>query len=70
MGKVRAVPDTYSIYDKIVVEGPLTMEQFNVYIKSKYPVNVTQLYKGRENFYDWYNGEHAKYWGARIEDIY
>jgi len=46
------------------------MEQFNAHIKSLYPVNVSQLYKGRENFYDWYNGEHAKYWTARIEDIY
>lgn len=28
MGKVKAVPEGFTIYDKIVLQGPLTFQQF------------------------------------------
>ena len=47
MGEVRAIPECFTIYEKIVLEGPLTFEQFFAILKEKYDVNVTLVSSGK-----------------------
>jgi ubiquitin-activating enzyme E1 len=54
MGKVKAVPEGFTIYDKIVIQGPITMQQFFDMMKEKYSIEVTLVSSGKVALYNGY----------------
>jgi hypothetical protein len=72
MGKVKAIPEGYTIYEKIVVEGPLTFEQFFEEMKTRFNIDVTLVSSGKVALYNSYlpGNKHAVRRPRHIEDVY
>jgi len=73
MGKVKAVPEDHSIYDKIVIQGPLTFQQFMDELKAKYNVEITMMSCGPKTvLFNGYlpGGKHNVRKPRLIEDVY
>lgn len=54
MGKVKAIPDGFTIYDKLLVEGPLTVQGFLDHIKEKFGVELSMISAGKYLLYNPY----------------
>lgn len=72
MGKVKAVPEGFTIYDKIVVRGPMNFKQFFDEMKEKHGVEVTLVSSGRVALYNGYlpGNKHAVRLTRTPDDIY
>jgi len=72
MGKVKAIPEDYTIYDKIVVQGPMTLEQFFEEMKNRFNIDVTLVSTGQVALYNGYlpGNKHSVRKPRLIEDIY
>jgi ubiquitin-activating enzyme E1 len=72
MGKVKAIPEGYTIYDKIVIDGPMTFEQFFTYMKEKYNIDITLVSSGKVALFNGYlpGGKHNVRKPRRIEEVY
>jgi len=72
MGKVKAIPEGFTIYDKIVVEGPLTFQQFFDQLKERFNIDITLVSSGKVALYNGYlpGNKHAVRKGRLIEDVY
>lgn len=72
MGKVKSIPEDYTVYDKIVIEGPMTFQQFFDHMKSTYKVDITLVSAGKcALFNDYLPGKkHSVRLPLFIEDIY
>lgn len=45
-GKTQAIPSNYTCWDKIIIDGPLTVEQLCEYLKTKYNLNIRMILAG------------------------
>ena len=54
MGKVKAIPDGFTIYDKLLVEGPLTVQGFLDHVKEKFGVELSMISAGKYLLYNPY----------------
>ncbi len=72
MGKVKAIPEGFTIYDKIVIDGPMTFEQFFATMKERYNVDITLVSSGKVALYNGYlpGNKHAVRKPRRIEEVY
>lgn len=72
MGKVIAIPEGYTIYDKIVIDGPSTFEQMFATLKERYNIDVTLVSSGRVALYNGYlpGNKHSVRLPRRIEEVY
>ncbi|CDW78639.1 ubiquitin-activating enzyme e1 family protein [Stylonychia lemnae] len=72
MSAVKAIPEGFTIYDKVIVNGPLTFEQFFEEMKSRFNIEVTLVYSGDQPLYDTYSvgNKHAVRKSRNIEDVY
>jgi len=72
MGKVKAIPEGYTIYDKIVIEGPMNFDAFFAKMKAEYKVNITLVSSGKVVLYNSYHpgNPHAVRRPRNIEDVY
>jgi ubiquitin-activating enzyme E1 len=72
MGKVKAIPEGFTIYDKIVMEGPMTFEQLFAEMKNRYNVDVTLVSSGKVALYNGYlpNNKHAVRRPREIAEVY
>ncbi len=72
MGKVKAIPEGFTIYDKVVVQGPLTFDQFFEKMKTDFNIDVTLVSSGRVALYNGYlpGNKHAVRKPRLIEDVY
>ena len=72
MGKVKAIPEGYTIYDKIVVEGPMNYSSLIAKMKADYNVDVTLISSGKVARYNGYlpGNKHAVRLPRNIEDVY
>jgi ubiquitin-activating enzyme E1 len=72
MGKVKAIPEGFTIYDKIVIEGPMNFKQLFDYLKEKFNVEITLVSSGKVALYNGYlpGNKHAVRLPRNIEDVY
>ena len=71
-GPVKAIPDEYTIYDKITVkEGSLTLQELFDWLKKEYKVDVSMVACGAAALYNGFlpSGKHAARLSRKIEDI-
>ena len=45
--KVQAIPEGYTIYDKTIVQGPMTFQQFFDHMKKNYNIDITLVACGK-----------------------
>ena len=72
-GPVKAIPDPYTIYDKVVVQqGSLTFQQFFDSIKASHNVDCTMVACGKMALYNAYlpGGKHEARKSKIIQDVY
>ena len=70
MGPVKAIPEGWNVWDKIIIEGSKTCKQLIDYLKSKYNINVDMLsVNGISIISTFLDGAKAKY-DKKIEDVY
>jgi ubiquitin-activating enzyme E1 len=72
MGKVKAVPEGYTIYDKIMLQGPLNFQQLFDELKAKYGVDITLVSSGKVALFNSYlpGGKHNVRRPRLIEEVY
>ena len=72
LGKLKAVPEDFTIYDKIVIQGPMTFKEIFALLKEKYNVEVTLVSSGRVAVYNGYlpGNKHAVRLPRTPEDVY
>ena len=72
MGKVKAIPEGYTIYDKINIDGPLTFAQFFEEMKKRYNIEVTLVSSGKVALYNGYlpGNKHAVRLPRKMEEVY
>jgi ubiquitin-activating enzyme E1 len=72
MGKVIAIPNEYTIYDKVVVNGPLTLQQLMDHLKERFNVDITLVSAAKVVLYNGYlpGGKHNDRKPRLVEDIY
>lgn len=72
MGKVKAIPEDYTIYDKVIVEGPKTVQQVMDEMKERFNIEVTLISSGKVALYNGYlpGNKHSVRLPRNIEDIY
>jgi ubiquitin-activating enzyme E1 len=61
MGPVKAYPDTFTTWDKIVLDGPLTLQQFMDRLAAEHKLKVNIVSVGKTCIYNGYlpGGQHA-----------
>lgn len=72
MCKVKAIPEDYTIYDKVKVQGPLTFKQFFEEMRTRFNIDVTLVSCGKVALYNGYlpGNKHAVRLDRLIEDVY
>lgn len=72
MGPVKAIPEGFTIYDKIIIDGPLTFEQFFDEMKKRFNVDITLVSSGKVALYNAYlpGNKHAARKTRFIEEVY
>ena len=72
LGKLKAVPEDFTIYDKIVIKGPLTLQQLFDHLKEKYQVEVTLMSCGEVILFNGYlpGNKHAPRLLRTADDIF
>ena len=53
-GPIKAIPEGFTIYDKIVIQGPLTFQQLFDQLREKYNIDVTLVSSGRMALFNAY----------------
>lgn len=72
MGKVKAIPEGFTIYDKIVIEGPKTFDQFFEEMKTRFNIDITLVSSGKVALYNGYlpGNKHGVRRPRYIEEVY
>ena len=72
LGKIQAIPEDYTIYDKIELTGPLTLKQFFDIMREKYHVEINLVSCGRIALFNGYlpNNKHSVRLPLIIEELY
>src|SRR5258708_2689614 len=70
--KVQAIPEGFTIYDKITVQGPLTIQEFFDQMKEKFNIDVTLVSSGKIALYNAYlpGKKHEARKSREIAEIY
>ncbi len=72
-GPVKAVPENYTIYDKVVVDrGSLTFQQLFDHVKDTLQLDVSMVACGKIALYNGYlpGNKHASRLSQKVEDVY
>jgi ubiquitin-activating enzyme E1 len=71
-GPVKAIPEGFTIYDKIIVDGPITLQKFIDQMKERFNIEVTLVSAGKMSIYNAYlpGKKHEPRKSINIEDIY
>lgn len=72
MGKVKAIPEGFTIYDKVVIEGPKTFDQFFEEMKTRFNIDITLVSSGKVALYNGYlpGNKHGVRRPRYIEEVY
>ena len=69
---VQCIPENFTIYDKIVVEGPLTFQQFFDQMKQRFNIEITLVTSGKMSLFNAYlpGNKHAPRLAEEISEVY
>ena len=67
---VKAVPENWTVWDKIVIKGPMTCQQLIDYIQEKYNVEVSIITAGNVSIIQTFLPKNKPRLQQNIEDIY
>jgi ubiquitin-activating enzyme E1 len=70
LGPVKAIPEKWSIWDKLVIDGPITVKEFINYLKDKYKVDVSIIASNNVTIVQTFQKSNADRYDKKIEDIY
>ena len=72
MGKVKAIPEGYTIYDKIVIDGPMSFDQLFAKLRADYNIDITLVSSGKVALYNGYlpGNKHGVRRPRNMEDVY
>ena len=70
LGPVKAVPAKWSVWDKIVVDGPLTIRQFIKLMEEKYQVDTSIITSNQITLIQTYMKSNHDRYDRRIEDVF
>jgi ubiquitin-activating enzyme E1 len=70
LGPVKAVPPKWTVWDKIVVDGPMTIRQFINYIQEKYAVDVSIITSNQITLIQTFMKSNLTRLDLKIEDVY
>jgi len=56
MGPVKAIPSGFTTWDKIIIQGPMTLDEVMKYLKEKVGVSVSLISCGKYVLYNKYGG--------------
>lgn len=71
-GPIKAIPEGYTIYDKVVVDGPKTFQQLFDEMKAKFNIDITLVSCGKMALYNAYlpGKKHEPRKARLIEDVF
>jgi len=71
-GPITAIPEGFTIWDKVVVDHRMKIGEFKAYMKEKYSVNITLISCGKIALYNEYlpGKKHAPRLERYIEELY
>mmetsp|Transcript_21772 Transcript_21772/g.16117 ORF Transcript_21772/g.16117 Transcript_21772/m.16117 type:complete len:183 (-) Transcript_21772:41-589(-) len=69
---VKAIPENFTIYDKVVVKGPLTFQQFFDHFKTNYNVEISLISCGKIALFNMYlpGGKHESRRPRELSEVY
>jgi ubiquitin-activating enzyme E1 len=70
LGPVKAVPPKWTVWDKIVVQGPLTVKEFIAYMSKNYNVDVSIITSKGVTIVQTFMPSNKDRLNQRIEDVY
>jgi ubiquitin-activating enzyme E1 len=70
LAPVKAVPEKWSVWDKIIVDGPLTVKQFIQHFKEKYGVEIMIIMSGSLTMMQTFQKSNADRYDKTLEQIY
>ena len=69
-GPVKAIPPNWTVWDKIIIKGPKTLEQFIEYIQIEFKVNTILISSKGITIFQNITSENNENKKLKIEDIY
>lgn len=72
LSQIKAIPEGHTIYDKIHVAGPLTVDEFISEIRVRFNLDVSIISSGETIIYNHYapKNAHANRRNRVLEEIY
>ena len=70
LGPVKAVPPKWTVWDKIVIDGSKTVQEFLDWIKEKYNVDVSVISSKDTTIVQTFKQSNKDRYGKKIEDVY
>lgn len=70
LGPVKAVPPKWSVWDKIVIQGPMTIKEFIAYMSKNYNVDVSIITSKGVTIVQTFMPSNKDRLDQRIEDIF
>ena len=69
-GPVKAIPQNLTVWDKIIIKGPKTVEQLIEYIQIEFKVNIILISSNGITIFQNITSENNENKKLKIEDIY
>ena len=70
LGPVKAVPPKWTVWDKIIIDGPLTFRQFIDYLNTQYGVSTSIVTSSKATLIQTFLKSNADRYDKRIEEVY
>lgn len=69
---VKAIPEDFTIYDKVVVQGPMTFQQFFDHMRERFNIDVTLVSSGKIALFNAYlpGNKHAARKTREMAEVY
>jgi ubiquitin-activating enzyme E1 len=69
---IKAIPENFTIYDKVVIQGPLTFRQFFDQMKERFNIEITLVSCGKMALFNSYlpGGKHEARRDREIAEVY
>lgn len=67
---IKAIPEDFTIYDKIVVQGSMTLEELMKSLKEKYQIQIVGVFCDNMMYYNKFNKGHNERLSKTPEEIH
>jgi ubiquitin-activating enzyme E1 len=70
LGPVRAIPKNWTVWDRIVIQGPLTFQQLMDHLKNTYNVEINIITASKTTLLQTFIPSNKSRYNLKIEDVY